>query len=55
MRGSWQTTDSSGGGLAIAVIAALGLIGSGTASAALHALEVNRRVEFSCTLVRVAS
>ena len=39
MRGTWQTTDSGGGtGLAVAVIIALVLLGSGVASAAASAL-----------------
>jgi len=38
MRGTWQTTDSGGGGLALAVIAAAVLIGSGAVSAAVSAL-----------------
>jgi hypothetical protein len=39
MKGTWQTTDS-GGGLVLAVLAVLVLIGSGAASAAVSALEV---------------
>ena len=38
MRGTWQTTDSGGGGLVLAVIAAAVLIGSGAASAIASAL-----------------
>jgi len=38
MRGTWQTTGGSGGGLALAIIAAAVLIGSGAVSAAASAL-----------------
>ena len=44
MRGTWQTTGGSGGGsgglVLVAVLVAAALIGSGAASAAVHALEV---------------
>jgi hypothetical protein len=41
MRGTWQTTsgDGSGGGLVVAVIVALVLIGSSALTAIVHALE----------------
>jgi hypothetical protein len=38
MRGTWQTTDSGGGGLVLAVIAAVVLAGSGAATAAVSAI-----------------
>jgi hypothetical protein len=38
VRGTWQTTGSGSGGLVLVVIAAVVLIGSGTASAAASAL-----------------
>jgi hypothetical protein len=38
MKGTWQTTDSGGGGLVLAVIAAVVLIGSGAGAAAASAL-----------------
>jgi len=40
MRGTWQTTSSGSGGLGVAVIVALVLIGSGALTAIMHALAV---------------
>jgi hypothetical protein len=40
VKGTWQTTDRSGGGLVVVVIVALVLIGSGALTAIMHALAV---------------
>ena len=55
MRGTWQTTGGSGGsgGLVLAVIAAVVLIGSGALTAIVHALEVVVIV-LGCTIALAA-
>jgi hypothetical protein len=51
MKGTWQTTGSSGlsGGVILAVIAAVWLIGSGALSAIVHAIAVVLII-FGCTI-----